>query len=211
MWLAYEKDRTGVYYRNILTMPPMKFDSFNYRSILCAFVFGLFAIAAEAQQCVLLQSEISAVSEYEIALVKYSDSLSSHAEQAAHAALFSDGRKHARTVALLAGEALSAAEDAVLHASEAQYHAEVCGLDDVVSHAITAESAVIDARDFAEKAYTNARKAGNARSLGDIWYYMRRSQQAARNARKASVKANYAALDAGASCTHVSDTATGRR
>lgn len=185
--------------------------SISIRALSAAFVFGLTGFTAAGQQCVLLQSEIAAINEYEEVIFKLTDSLSSHAEQAAYASGFAEGRKHARIVEQLAGEVLAAAEDAVLHASEAQYHAEVCGLDDVISYAISAESAAIDARDFAEAAYTNAKAAGKAGKLGDIWYHMRRSQQAAKDARKSSETVAYAVMDAEASCTHEDSSASGQR
>lgn len=172
---------------------------------------GLFAASLQAQQqCAVFKSEISDVRKFEETVNQLTDSLSGYAETAAYAARFTEGRTNAQMVEALAGQALAAAQEAVNYASEAQYHAEVCGLDAVVTHAIEAEALSIDVRDFAETVYTNAKKASAAGKLGDIHFYMRRSLQAAIDARKVSEKATWAALDAHASCTHEDDTATGK-
>ncbi len=174
-------------------------------------VFIFSGIAAQSQQtCAVFKSEISDVKDFEMTVNRLTDSLRTYAETAAYAARFTEGRTNARKVETLAGEALEAANQAVSYAAEAQYHAEVCGLEAVVTHAINAEAHSIDARDFAEAAYTNAKKASVAGKLGDIHFLMRRSLQAAIDARKASEKATYAAFDAFASCTHDDGTAVGQ-
>ena len=176
-----------------------------------ALLAGLFAGTLQAQQqCAVFKSEISDVRNFEQVVYQLSDSLKVYAEVAAFAARYSEGHSNAQKVEYLAGEALAAAQEAVNYAAEAQYHAEVCGVDAVITHAIEAEALSIDARDFAETMYANAKKAGHARNLGDIHFYMRRSLQAAREATRISEKAAWAALDAHGSCTHEGEIATGR-
>ncbi|MBC2838318.1 hypothetical protein [Robiginitalea sp. SC105] len=170
-----------------------------------------FAVAAQAQQqCAVFKSEIGDVQKYEQEVNHLVDSLNTYAEKAAYAARFDEGRTNAKKVQYLAGEALAAAQEAMNYAGEAQYHAEVCGIDAVVTYAIRAEELSIDVRDLAETAYVNAKKASTAAKLGDIHFYMRRSLQASIDARKISEKATWAAMDAHASCTHTDDVATGK-
>ncbi|MDC6353288.1 MULTISPECIES: hypothetical protein [unclassified Robiginitalea] len=172
---------------------------------------GFLAGSLQAQQqCAVFKSEISDVRKFEQTVNQLTDSLKVYAEVAAFAARYTEGRSNAQKVEFLAGEALAAAQEAVNYAAEAQYHAEVCGMDAVITHAIEAEALSIDVRDFAETMYTNARKASAAGKLGDIHYYMRRSLQAAREATRISEKATWAALDAHGSCTHEDDMATGK-
>ncbi|MDG1571395.1 hypothetical protein OZ410_03650 [Robiginitalea sp. M366] len=169
----------------------------------------LGGLSAQAQQCALFKSEINDVKDFEITVGQLTDSLKVYAEAAAYAARFADGKDNAGKVEALAGQALAAAHEAVQFASEAQFHAEICGLDDVVTFSINAESAAIDARDFAEEAYQNAKKAGTVGKLGDLHFFMRKSLEAAREAGKSSEKAMYAAYDAFYSCTH-KDTDAGK-
>ena len=180
------------------------------RSAWSALALFLIGLSAQAQ-CVVFKSEITDVKDYEITVGSITDSLKVVAETAAFAARYSEGMTNARQAEQLAGKALAAAQEAVNYAAEAQYHAEVCGLKDVVSHAIKAEALAVDTRDFADIAYTSAKKARSARSLGDVHYFMRQSLVAARNASRTSEKAIYAAFDAHQSCTHTDGDATAGR
>jgi len=109
---------------------------------------------------------------------------------------------NARKVEFLMGEALTSAHEAVSIASEAQYYSEICGNKEVKSYALDTANFTIDARDFADEAYTNAKKANSSKNLGDIRYYMRKSQNASIEARKSADAAVYAATDAYYSCNH---------
>jgi hypothetical protein len=161
-------------------------------------------------QCELFKSEIADVKNYIDEVSHFSDSMQTYAESAAFAAKFSEAKTDARKVEVLAGEALAAAYEAVKLASEAQYYSEICGIDAVVSFSIDAESLSIDARDYADEAFTNAKKANTARNLGDIRFFMRKSLEAGKEARKSAEAAAYAASDAHYSCTHSDLTASGQ-
>ena len=161
-------------------------------------------------QCELFKSEITDVQTYIEEVSHFSDSMQTYAESAAFAARFADARTDARKAEVLAGEALASAYEAVKLASEAQYYSEICGIDAVVSFSIDAESLAIDARDYADEAFTNAKKANTARNLGDIRYFMRKSLEAGKEARKSAEAAAYAASDAHYSCTHSDVTASGQ-
>ena len=184
----------------------------NSRLVVLGLValFFLMGFMARAQQCELFRSEITDVREFEIKVNKLTDSLKVYAENAAFAARFTEGRNNAKKVQFLAGEALAAANQAVEYAAEAQYHAEVCGISAVVSHAIKSEELSINVRDYMQTVYDNAKKASASGKLGDVHYYMRRSLQAAREACKTAELAVYAAYDAHGSCTHRDDTYTGK-
>lgn len=169
-------------------------------------VFFLLPIIASAQ-CELFKSEIDEVKMYSEIVSENSDSLRTYSEIAGYADTFSLARENARIAQKFAGEAQAAAEEAVSLAGDAQYYAEVCGIDAVITNSIEAESRAIDARDFADVAMINAKKASAARKLGDVQYHMRKSLNAAREAQKSATAAVYAASDAHYSCTH--DDATG--
>ena len=158
-------------------------------------------IATQAQ-CELFKSEMDGVRNYMVAVSHQVDALQTFAESAAYDPQFASARTNARKVELMMGKALNAADEAVLRAAEAQYYSEVCGLEAVKSHSIDAERFALDARDFAEEAYANAKAANTARNLGDMHYYMRKSQQAGQEARDAADDAVYAASIAHMSCTH---------
>jgi hypothetical protein len=166
-----------------------------------AWAFLLLPMITVAQ-CELFKSEMEGVKNYMVAVSHQVDSLQTFAESAAYAARFASARTNARKVELMMGRALNAAEEAVLRAAEAQYYSEVCGLEAVKSHSIDAERHALDARDFAEEAYANAKAANTAKNLGDMHYYMRKSQYAGQEARDAADDAVYAASIAHMSCTH---------
>jgi hypothetical protein len=161
-------------------------------------------------QCELFKSEISELKEYSEVVQVSSDSVRTYAEVAGYADTFSTALENARIAQKYAGEAQAAAHEAVSLASEAQYYAEVCGIDAVITNSIKAESKAIDARDFADVAMSNAKKATAARKLGDVHYHMRKSLNASREAQKSATAAVYAAADAHLSCTHEDASATGK-
>ncbi len=162
----------------------------------------LFAPIVTEAQCELFKSEMEGVKNYMVAVSHQVDSLQTFAESAAYATQFAAARTNARKVELMTGKALNAADEAVLRAAEAQYYSEVCGLEAVKSHSIDAERHALDARDFAEEAYANAKAANTAKNLGDMHYYMRKSQRTGQEARDAADNAVYAASIAHMSCTH---------
>ena len=169
----------------------------------------MFPLVAAQGQCEIFKNEMGDVQSYESTVSTQTDSLRAFAEAAAFAARFTDGRNHAREAEALSGVILEKASDAAQLAGEAQYQAELCGNDQAISHAIAAQSLAIDARDFAERAYENAKKATSARSLGDVRYYMRKSLAFTREARKSSQASSYAAQDALYSCPHGKEFASG--
>jgi hypothetical protein len=162
----------------------------------------LFAPIVTEAQCELFKSEMEGLKNYMVAVSHQVDSLQTFAESAAYAAQFAAARINARKVELMMGKALNAADEAVLRAAEAQYYSEVCGLEAVKSHSIDAERHALDARDFAAEAYANSKAANTAKNLGDMHYYMRKSQRAGQEARDAADNAIYAASIAHMSCTH---------
>lgn len=172
-------------------------------------VVFIFPLVAAQGQCELFKSEMGDVQSYESTVSTQTDSLRTFAEAAAFAARFTDGRNHARRAEALSGVILEKAIDAAQLAEEAEYQAELCGNDQTISHAIAAQSLAIDARDFAERAYENAKKATSARSLGDVRYYMRKSLAFTREARKSSRASSFAAQDALYSCPHGKEFASG--
>lgn len=173
-----------------------------------ALIFALLPVFTSAQ-CELFKSEITGVKSYIEEVSQLADSLHIYAESAAFAAQYKTARQKAIKAQIFAGETLSAAYEAVAMAAEAQYYSEVCGIDGVKSNAIDAESHSIDARDFANAAFTNAKKAIAARNLGDVNYYMRKSLDAGRQAKKAAEAAIYSASDANLSCNHDDVTSAG--
>lgn len=161
-------------------------------------------------QCELFKSEITQMKEYSEVVKANSDSVRKYSEVAGYADTFNTARENARIAQKHAGEAQAAAHEAVSLASEAQYYAEVCGIDAVITNSIKAESKAIDARDFADVAMSNAKKATAARKLGDVHYHMRKSLNAAREAQKSATTAVYAAADAHLGCNHEDGSASGK-
>lgn len=162
----------------------------------------LLAPLSMSAQCELLKSETKGVNNYMTTMSQRVDSLRAFAESAAFGAQFNKAHANAIKVEQLIGEALTAADEAVSMASEAQYHSEVCGIADVKSNAIDAEQFAIDARDLADEAYTNAKLAHGAKNLGNLRYYMRKSQNASKEAQKWADAAAFSASLASHSCTH---------
>lgn len=167
-------------------------------------IFPLFSNA----QCELFKSELDDVKNYLAEVSQLTDSLQTFAESAAFAGQLKKARLNAQKAEFLMGQALTAADEAVLVISEAQYHSEICGIDAVKSYTIDAESSTLDAREFAGEAFVNAQKANKTKNLGDIRYYMRKSQNAIRDAKKFAEKAMYAAFTARSYCTHNADKIT---
>ena len=179
-------------------------------SLKLAFAALLLLPGIASAQCELFKSEVSEVRDYSEAVSANSDSVRTYAEIAGYADTFSKARENARIAQKFAGEAQAAAHEAVSLAGDSQYYAEVCGIDAVITNAIEAESRAIDARDFADVAMSNAKKASAARKLGDVHYHMRKSLNAAREAQKSATAAVYAASDAHYSCTHDDAPSTGK-
>lgn len=156
-------------------------------------------------QCEVFQSEINDVQNYMLQVSQLADSLSTDTEIAAFDAQFSKARSSAKTVKLLMGQAVTAAEEAVVVASEAQYNSERCGLAEAMSYTIDAESHAIDARDLASEAFENVKQASTAKNLGNLQYYMRKAQRMIQDAQDAADEAAYAAEIAHYSCSHDKD------
>lgn len=159
-------------------------------------------------QCEVFQSEITDVQSYMLQVSQLADSLSTDTEIAAFDAQFSKARSSAKTVKLLMGQAVTAADEAVVVAAEAQYNSERCGLAEAMSYTIDAESHAIDARDFASEAFENVKHASTANNLGNLQYYMRKAQRMIQDAQQAADQAAYAAEIAHYSCTHDKDHST---
>jgi hypothetical protein len=160
-------------------------------------------------QCDIFQSEIIGVKQHAEEVQKIVGEVETFAESAAFAASYSTARAQARKAQIFAGEVLGSAYEAVNMAAEAQHYSGSCGKEDVKSYAIDAERYAIDTRDFADEAYTNAKKASGARNLGDVRYFMRKSLDAAKQAQKSADAAVYAASDALYSCDHTTVAAGG--
>jgi len=154
-------------------------------------------------QCDIYKSEINEVAIYMTTISQLVDSVRTTAEEAAFGANTVLARSNAKKVEILIGKALSSAEDAVYMASESQYNSEKCGLTDVKSYTIDAESNTINAHEYISEAYINAKKALSAKNLGDISYYMRKYQANSKKAQQAALDASYAAELAHRSCTHM--------
>ncbi len=174
--------------------------------VSCALLFSAFYGVA---QCDIFKSEITGVKEYSEKVSAVVVQVESYADNAAFAATLSDAKTNAHKAQIFAGEVLGSAYEAVNLAAEAQYYSGTCGKEEVKSYAIDAERFAIDARDYADVAYTNAKKASSSRSLGDIRFFMRKSLDAAREAQKSADAATYAAADALYSCDHQNVTAGG--
>ncbi len=179
------------------------------RPMIKVFFLALFTSIAAYGQCDIFKSEINGVKHYAEEIQKVIDQVETHAESAAFAASFGEAKSHAHKAQIFAGEVLGSAYEAVNLAAEAQHYSGSCGKEEVKSYAIDAERFAIDARDFADVAYTNAKKASGARNLGDVRYFMRKSLDASKEAQKSADAAVYAASDALYSCDHQSVSAGG--
>lgn len=179
-------------------MQPIKTVTFIFFTCL-SFLSTSFISA----QCDIYKSEINEVALHMTTISQLVDSVRTSAEQAAFGANTVLARSNAKKVEILIGKALSSAEDAVYIASESQYNSELCGLTDVKSYTIDAESSTIDSYEFISEAYKNVKKALTANNLGDISYYMRKYQTNSKKAQQAALDASYAAELAHSSCTHM--------
>ena len=166
-----------------------------------AWIFFLAPFFAQAQ-CEIFKSEMDDLKIYMTKVSHLADSLQTYAESAAFGAQYNAARSNARKVKFLIGVALNEADEAVTMASSAQYHSEICGLSAVKTYTIDVENYITDARNFADEAFINAKNAIAARNLGDVRYYMRRSQNASQEARNSANAAAHATYFAHASCTH---------
>lgn len=156
-------------------------------------------------QCEVFKSEISDVQQYMLQMSQLTDSLNTASEIAAFDAQFSTARLRTKEVKLVMGKAVTAADEAVLLVSEAQYNSERCGLTEAMSYTIDAESHAIDARDFASEAFDNVKSASLAKNLGNLQYHMRKAQRLIKDAREAADASAYAAELAHYSCSHDKD------
>ena len=189
--LGVETEITGV----MKTYLPTKFSN---QLVLFALILPLMGIA----QCDIFKSEIIGVKQNAEKTSQVAQQVKEHADNAAFAATFTEARTHAHKAKIFAGEVLGTAYEAVSLAAEAQHYSGTCGKEDVKSYSIDAERFAIDARDFADVAYTNAKKASSARNLGDVRFFMRKSLDASREAQKSAEAAVFAASDALYSCDH---------
>ncbi|UWX54869.1 hypothetical protein NYZ99_19355 [Maribacter litopenaei] len=153
-------------------------------------------------QCEVLKSEIKEVKEFMTNINQLTDSLSAPAELAGYEASFKKAKLNALEVEHFLGKALDQAFEAVSLAEESQYNSGLCGLKEVISNSIEAESYSIDARDLAEQAYSNAKKAVKANNLGNLQYHIRIAHRLAGELREASYSAAYHAEMAHYNCVH---------
>ncbi|NNE76488.1 MAG: hypothetical protein HKN31_05380 [Pricia sp.] len=154
---------------------------------------GVFLLPiCTSAQCELFESEIGGVKKHMMEVSHLTDSLATFAESASYTAYLKNARLDAEKVKKLVGKAYTSSEEAVSMASEAQYYAEVCGVDEIISYAIDAENYATDARDFADEAFNNAKNAVSAKNLGDIHYYVRKAHNAIKEAQKAADDAIFA-------------------
>lgn len=179
------------------------------KKIVLSVCFAILVTSISSAQCNIFKGEITGVKQHSESILEIVGQVETHAESAAFAATYSEAQSHARKAKIFAGEVLGSAYEAVNLAAEAQHYSGSCGQDDVKSYAIDAERFAIDARDFADAAYTNAKKASGARNLGDVRYFMRKSLVAAKEAQKSADAALYAASDALYSCDHQTASAGG--
>ena len=170
--------------------------------IILTCVFHVATSFATAQ-CHIYKSEIHEVATHMMSISQLVDSVRTSAESAAFGANTAVAKSSAKKVEALIGKALSSAKDAVYMASESQYNSEKCGLASVKSYTIAAESSAIDAHEFINEAYINAKKALTAKNLGDISYYMRKYQTNSKKAQESALDASYAAELAHGSCIHM--------
>lgn len=168
----------------------------------------LFTSTYVQAQCEVFKSEISDVQNYMQLVSKLSDSLRSDVEIASFDASVTKARKNTKSAMLLMGQAVNAADEAVLLASEAQYDSERCGLDEVISYTIDAERHAIDSRDFSTEAFENVRNAAKANNLGNLQFYMRKAQRLMKVAQESADASVYAADNAHYSCSHNLDHAS---
>lgn len=169
----------------------------------------LFFTAYNAQaQCEVFKSEIADVQTYMLQVSQLTDSLSTAAETASYDARLGTARTNTKTVMLLMGQATTAAEEAVVLASEAQYDSESCGLEEAMSYTIDAERNAIDARDFASEAFENVKSALKSKNLGNLQFHMRKAQRLLREVRNSADASVYAANNAHYSCSHDLDHAS---
>lgn len=159
-------------------------------------------------QCEVFKSEIVDVQHYMLQVTKLTDSLRPSSEIAAFDARFSTARANSKTVLLLMGQAVTAADEAVLMVSDAQYDSQNCGLAEAMSYTIDAESHAIDARDFASEAFENVKSATKAGNLGNLQFHMRKAQRLIREAQAAADASAIAAEIAHYSCSHDLDHAS---
>lgn len=170
----------------------------------------LFFTSYYAQaQCEVFKSEITDVQHYMLQVSQLTDSLSTSAETASYDAKLSTARTNTKTVMLLMGQAVTAAEEAVVLATEAQYDSESCGLEEAISYTIDAERNAIDARDFASEAFENVKSASKSKNLGNLQLHMRKAQRVFREVRNYADASAYAAEIAHYSCSHDMDHAIG--
>ncbi|SNR60097.1 hypothetical protein SAMN04488009_2748 [Maribacter sedimenticola] len=177
------------------------------KTYLATALFMGMAFFSQAQ-CEVFKSEISDVQKYMVQFGKLSDSLKTSAEIAAFDARYSTAKNHSKTVMLLLGQAVTAADEAVILVSDAQYDSESCGLDEAMSYTIDAESHAIDARDYAAEAFENAKSAAKANNLGNLQFHIRKAQRLMRDAQDAADASAYAAEIAHYSCSHNKDHAS---
>ncbi|TLP75707.1 hypothetical protein [Maribacter sp. ACAM166] len=176
----------------------------TYFKVSVLFLTSLYTQA----QCEVFKSEIADVKKYMLQVSQLSDSLRPASEIASFNAKFSTARFSTKTVLLLMGQAVTAADEAVLLASEAQYDSQSCGLVEAMSYSIDAERHAIDARDFSSEAFENVKSASKARNLGNLQFYMRKAQRIIREAINSADASAYAAEIAHYSCSHDEDHAS---
>ena len=157
-------------------------------------------------QCDVFKSEMESVHIYLLQASQLLDSLEINAETAAFAGEFKTARENSAKVEFLMGQAVTAIDESVKVASEAQYYSEICGITEVKSYAIDSENYVTDAFEHIDEAYANAKKAKVAKTLGDLQYYMRKAQVAGRAAQDSADNAALASSTSYYSCHHL-DTA----
>lgn len=162
----------------------------------------LLASTGTQAQCEILKSEMEDLKIYMNKVSQLTDSLQTYAESAAFGAQFNRARYNAHKVKVMMGEALTAADEAVTMAASAQYHSEICGIKAVKTYAIDVENHTTDARNFADEAYLNAKNSVSAKNIGDIRYYMRKSQNASQEARNSADDASFAVSFVRSNCTH---------
>ncbi|APQ17278.1 hypothetical protein [Maribacter hydrothermalis] len=168
----------------------------------------LFTSYYTQAQCDIFKSEISDVQKYMVQVSQLTDSLSTAAETASYNASLSAARANTKTVMLLMGQAVNAADEAVILASEAQYDSEKCGLGEAMSYTIDAEKNAIDTRDFASEVYDHVKSASNSKNLGNLQFHMRIAQRILREVRNSAEASAYAADNAHYSCSHNLDHAS---
>lgn len=173
-------------------------------------LFLCTALFSQAQ-CEVFKSEINDVQSYMLQVSQLSDSLRPASEIASFGANYGKALSNAKTVKLLMGQAVNAADEAVVLVSEAQYDSETCGLAEAISYTIDAEKNAIDARDFSTEAFENVKNALKAKNLGTLQFHMRKAQRMIKEASDAADASAYAAEIAHYSCSHDLDHASADR